>query len=163
MNRYRLSVVLLAVVSFTATLAIQIRTRGLLQGNPQPAAAVSLPDVPRQPAYAGPAAPLAPATRMADTSQPQPELAPTAAYPQLSSPPSSEVSSLQAVVEADTNVRARISAINALRNIGMSGDDNGSVRAALKAAMNDANPNVKENAQQAYELIAMKYDSAVQP
>lgn len=167
MNRYRLLVVLLGVGTFAATLAIQVRTRGLLQADSQPAAAAGLPGAPPLPIYTASAALPSAATHEADNSQSQvqaqPAVAPAAAYSQLRSPPSSEVSSLQAIVEADTNVRSRIKAVNALRTIGMSGDDDGSIRAALRTAMQDSNPNVKQNAEQAYELIAMKYDSAEQP
>jgi hypothetical protein len=166
-RRYPVLLVSLGVVSFVTTLALENHRHDLWGGGHQAAAtfiaaagagpALLLPDLPVHASWSGepavvPSAQQQAASHLPATPEAVPSQAPTVAPP--------EVTSLQSVIENEADVRSRLSAVNSLRSIGLSGDDSGHVRAALRAAMNDPNPNVKGNAEQAYEMVAMKYEQA---
>ncbi len=64
------------------------------------------------------------------------------------------------VLHSDTNTRNRLFAVTALRSLATQGDEDGTVRAALRQAMSDGDPKVASQAQRAYTDIAAKISAA---
>jgi hypothetical protein len=73
---------------------------------------------------------------------------------QLAATRSSEsLAALKQSMQSDEIARNRLLAVNSLRQLGLQGDSDGSVRALLRVAMSDRDANVAANAQDAYEEI----------
>lgn len=161
MRRFNLLLPSLGILSFAATLGVLHVTRGPLFGNARenalatavfPIAQIRHDDEPFAAAVA-----LIPAVAPPGaTAVVQPPAAYTAPAG-LPEPARAELVTLRATLENEADVRGRLVAINALRRMGMGGDADGYVRASLRVAMNDPNPNVKSNAEQAYEMVAAQY------
>lgn len=167
MRRYNLLLISLGVLSFATTLGVLHVTGSRLFRAPLKLAASNM-------SYVAAAAIAADRIDTDNAAPPVPQTAaatpiPTAGMPApstvveahtaLPEPARAELVTLRAQIENDADVRTRLNAVNSLRKMGLMGDEDGYVRASLRAAMNDANPNVKSNAEMAYEMVAARYGS----